>query len=174
MSNDNEMSADVQNNIQITFNLYKNDKNKINKLKLRTMLFSFVMYKNSATDINQYIEEQYGPDKEEFDFDEVCDLVNSKLKTSKVNEADEIFTYITGKNDSNYLKKSDLKKAFAAYNIEVSSKELDEMMKYITAPKKKDNNEVEEEEEEEEEEKEEEKINKASKSQFKAFYCDKK
>jgi hypothetical protein len=174
MSNDNEMSVDVQNNIQITFNLYKNDKNKINKLKLRTMLFSFVMYKNSATDINQYIEEQYGPDKEEFDFDEVCDLVNSKLKASKVNEADEIFTYITGKSDSNYLKKSDLKKAFATYNIEVSPKELDEMMKYITAPKKKDNNEVEEEEEEEEEEKEEEKINKASKSQFKAFYCDKK
>jgi hypothetical protein len=138
------------------------------------MLFSFVMYKNSATDINQYIEEQYGPDKEEFDFEEVCDLVNSKLKASKVNEADEIFTYITGKSDSNYLKKSDLKKAFATYNIEVSPKELDEMMKYITAPKKKDNNEVEEEEEEEEEEKEEEKINKASKSQFKAFYCDKK
>lgn len=42
------------------------------------------------------------------------------------------------------------------------------MMKYIIALKKKDKDETEEEE------KDEEKIIKVSKSQFKAFYCDKK
>ena len=30
MLNDNEMSVDVQNNIQITFNLYKNDTHNYN------------------------------------------------------------------------------------------------------------------------------------------------
>ena len=48
-----EMSIDIKNDILLAFNLYKNENDKINKLKLRTLLFSFVMYKNSAEEIKQ-------------------------------------------------------------------------------------------------------------------------
>ena len=102
MGDDNEIPLDLQNDIKLAFDLYKNEKEKINKLKLRTLLFSFCMYKNSASDINEYIETETDPDKEEFDFDIVCLLVNQKLKSAKNKDADEIFNYmITNKNDKN-------------------------------------------------------------------------
>ena len=62
----------VKQDYSKAFDLYKNEKEKINKLKLRTLLFSFCMYKNSASDINEYIETETDPDKEEFDFDIFC------------------------------------------------------------------------------------------------------
>ena len=34
-----ELSIDLKNDIELAFNLFKNENNKINKLKLRTMLF---------------------------------------------------------------------------------------------------------------------------------------
>ena len=77
---ENEIPSDLKNDIQLAFDLFKNEKEKISKLKLRTLLFSFVMYKNSASDINNYIEEQINPEQEEFSFNEVCDFVNLKLK----------------------------------------------------------------------------------------------
>ena len=43
MAEENEMPLDIKNDIQLAFNLYKNENNKINKLKLRTIIFSFVM-----------------------------------------------------------------------------------------------------------------------------------
>ena len=167
-----EMSIDVKNDILLAFNLYKNENNKINKLKLRTLLFSFVMYKNSAEEINKYIENQTKPDQEEFDFDEVCDMVNLKLRASKEKEADEVFNYICQKNDNHFLKESDFVKAFKNNEIDISLKEIKEMMKFI-ANNKNDNNEDEKKEEDENvenEEEEEKEIEKVSKAQFKGFY----
>jgi hypothetical protein len=78
-----EMPLDIKTDIQIAFNLMKNESNKINKLKLRTLLFSFVMYKYSAKDINEYIETKTSPDQEIFTFDDVCFLINEKLKEAR-------------------------------------------------------------------------------------------
>ena len=163
MSDENEIPPDLLNDIRLAFDLYKNEKEKISKLKLRTLLFSFCMYKSSASDIN--------PDKEEFDFDIVCILVNQKLKSAKNKDADEIFNYmITNKNDKNdteNLKSEDFSKAFKKYGIDASDAEIREMMKYMTSNKKKDEDSEQEEEEEENEEVIPEKITKV---QFKKFY----
>src|SRR5688500_7419273 len=60
-----EMSEDLKNDLLLAYNLYKNDEGKINKLKLRTLLFSFAMYKSSPKDINDFISEYY-PKQDEF------------------------------------------------------------------------------------------------------------
>ena len=167
-----EMSIDIKNDILLAFNLYKNENDKINKLKLRTLLFSFVMYKNSAEEINKYIENQTKIDQEEFDFDEVCEMVNLKLKASKEKEADEVFNYICEKNDNHFLKENDFVRAFKNNEIDISLKEIKEMMKFI-ANNKNENEEDEKKEEEENienEEEEEKEIEKVSKAQFKGFY----
>ena len=171
MSDENEIPPDLLNDIRLTFDLYKNEKEKISKLKLRTLLFSFCMYKSSASDINEYIESETDPDKEEFDFDIVCILVNQKLKSAKNKDADEIFNYMiankSDKNDTDNLKSEDFSKAFKKYGIDASDAEIREMMKYMTSNKKKDEDSEQEEEEEENEEDIPEKINKV---QFKKFY----
>jgi Ca2+-binding EF-hand superfamily protein len=166
-----EMSIDIKNDILLAFNLYKNENNKINKLKLRTLLFSFVMYKNSAEEINKYIENQTKPEQEEFDFDEVCEMVNLKLKASKEKEADEVFNYICQKNDNHFLRENDFVRAFKNNEIDISLKEIKEMMKFI-ANHKNQNEEDEKDEEnfEGNEEEEEKEIEKVSKAQFKGFY----
>ena len=166
-----EMSIDIKNDILLAFNLYKNENNKINKLKLRTLLFSFVMYKNSAEEINKYIENHTKPEQEEFDFDEVCEMVNLKLKASKEKEADEVFNYICQKNDNHFLRENDFVRAFKNNEIDISLKEIKEMMKFI-ANHKNQNEEDEKDEENFEcnEEEEEKEIEKVSKAQFKGFY----
>ena len=73
-----ELPIDVKNDLQLAFNLYKNENNKINKLKLRTILFSFVMYKGSSSEINEFIETKTLKEKEYYTFDDVCDLVKEK------------------------------------------------------------------------------------------------
>ena len=173
MGDDNEIPLDLQNDIKLAFDLYKNEKEKINKLKLRTLLFSFCMYKNSASDINEYIETETDPDKEEFDFDIVCLLVNQKLKSAKNKDADEIFNYMISnkndKNDTDNLKSEDFSKAFKKYGIDASDAEIGEMMKYMTRKQKKTRDESDEDEEEEEEQ-EEDIPEKITKAQFKKFY----
>ena len=132
MESEEEMSVDLKHDIQLGFNLFKNEKNQINKLKLRTLLFSFVMYKSSSGDINQFIEEQTSPDKEFFTFDEVCKLVNFKIKIAKDKEADEVFNYLSsGKNDQHYITEHDIEKGFETYAIGASPDEVKEMMKYM-------------------------------------------
>ena len=127
-----ELSVDLKNDIELAFNLFKNENNKINKLKLRTMLFSFIMYKSSSSDINQFIEEQTSEDQEFFTFEEVCRLVNYKLKNAKDKEADEVFTYLSsGKNDQHYITEHDIEKGFETYAIGASPEEVKEMMKYM-------------------------------------------
>lgn len=73
-----EMTEDMKNDIQLAFNIYKNDKGFVNKLKMRTLLFSFAMYKSSPKDINDFIAEYY-PNQEEFELEQLIRLVNSKL-----------------------------------------------------------------------------------------------
>ena len=161
-----DISPDLKNDIRLAFDIYKTKNDTINKLKLRTILFSFIMYKNSAGEINKDIEENSKPDQEEFTFDDVCKLINIKIGSSKLKEADEIFNYITNKNDSSHLNSDDFKKVFKDYNIGVDDNEIKELMQYIVEDKKHND---------EEEGEEEEDINEAipssiTRNQFKNFY----
>ena len=170
MAEENEIPLDVKNDVQLAFNLFKNEKNKVNKLKLRTILFSFVMYKFSASDINSFIENVMG-DKELFSFEDVCDLVNMRLQDAKEREAEELFNNLENKNENAKLKKGDLIEAFHNNGIEVEEKEVDQMMQYMEKMDEKEN--------EEEENQEEKKTNKnagekhITRDQFKKFYCEK-
>ena len=145
MAEDNEIPLDIKNDIELAFNLYKNENNKINKLKLRTILFSFVMYKYSASDINEFIESRTLKDKELYTFDDVCDLVKEKMMDSKERESDELFNYIVNnkkdKDEINKMNKKQLEKAFNENDISIEEDELDKMIEYM---QKKENDEEEE------------------------------
>ena len=43
-----ELSIDIKNDLLLAFNVFKNERNNISKLKIRTLLFTFAMYKSSA------------------------------------------------------------------------------------------------------------------------------
>jgi uncharacterized protein YneF (UPF0154 family) len=145
-----EMSVDVKHDIKLAFNLYKNEKNQINKLKLRTILFSMVMYKSSASDINQFIEEQTSPEKEWFNYDEVCKLVKLKHKFAKEKEAEEVYNFLCG--NAHKLTEESIKAGFDAYGVGVSVEEIQEMMKYMIAPDEERKRKMEEERKRKEEE----------------------
>ena len=138
MSEIKEIPADIKNDIKQAFDLYKNENNKINKLKLRTMLFSFVMYKNSSSDINDYIDSKLSNEKELYSFDDVCDLINDKYEEAKENDADELFDYIMNNKNDEKITKKQISKAFESSNIDVDEKEIDKMIEFIK--KKKNNN----------------------------------
>ena len=185
MSEDTEIPLDIKNDIELAFNLYKNENNKINKLKLRTLLFSFIMYKYSASDINEYIESRTLKEKELYTFDDVCDLVKEKLLDSKARDSDELFNYIVNnKNENSKMTKNQLAEAFKSNQIEVDEKELDKMIEYMKRGQNDENRKEQEEEnvENEEMEKEEggedEKKKSNSKDvtreQFKNFYVEQK
>ena len=172
MADDNEIPLDIKNDIKNAFNLFKNENNKINKLKLRTLLFSFVFYKFSASDINEYIESKTLKDKELYTFDDVCDLIKEKLMEAKARESDELFNYIVNnKNENSKMTKKQLAEAFKNNEIEVDESELDKMIEYMKRKKIDYGMDMEEEEEN---------INKVTMSkdiaraQFKQFYIEKK
>ena len=173
MSEENEIPLDIKNDIQLAFNLYKNEKNKINKLKLRTILFSFVMYKYSASEINEFIESRTLKEKEFYSFDDVCDLVKEKLLESKERESDELFNYIVNnkkdKTEINKMNKAQLMNAFKENEINIEENELDKMFEYI---QRKDNEEEEENVEDEEKKSNEKKD--VGRNGFKKFYIEKK
>jgi len=73
-----EISEDLKNDLLVAFNLYKNEEGLISKLKIRTLLFSFAMYKSAPKDINDFISE-YFPKQEEFTFENLLKLVLNKL-----------------------------------------------------------------------------------------------
>ena len=54
MAEKDEIPFELKNDIKIAFDLFKNENNKITKLKLRTLLFSFIMFRSSAGEINRY------------------------------------------------------------------------------------------------------------------------
>ena len=175
MSDDTEIPLDLKNDIQLAFNLYKNENNKINKLKLRTILFSFIMYKYSASDINDFIESRTLKEKELYNFDDVCDLIKEKLAESKERDSDELFNYIVNnKNENSKMTKKQLKDAFDSNHIDVDEKEIDKMIEYMKR-KQVEENEMGLDGEENEEEKKKATLSKdISRSQFKQFYVEQK
>ena len=170
MSENIELPIDVKNDLQLAFNLYKNENNKINKLKLRTILFSFVMYKYSSSEINEFIETKTLKDKEFYTFDDVCDLVKEKLTESKSRESDELFDYIVSnknnKNEINRMTKKQLMNAFEENEIHIEPNEIEEMLEYMN----KDEATEEEENEEDEENHKNNKFNDVGRAEFKKFF----
>ena len=189
MSETKEIPADIKNDIKLAFDLYKNENNKINKLKLRTLLFSFVMYKSSPSDINDYIDSKTSNENELYSFDDVCDLINEKLEEAKEKDADELYDYIVNnKNEKNKITKRQIKNAFESCCIDLDEKEIDKMIDFIKHKKK--NGEEEKEKEKEEKESKENQENKENqelkkkkstkeiinitREEFKEFYVEQK
>ena len=172
MSDDNEIPLDIKNDIQLAFNLFKNENNKINKLKLRTLLFSFIFYKFSASDINKFIETKTLKDKELYTFDDVCDFIKEKLLEAKARESDELFNYIVNnKNENSKMSRKQLSEAFKNNEIDVDDEELDKMIEYM---KKKQFDEYEGMELDEEELKKATLSKDIYRNQFKKFYVEQK
>ena len=183
-----EMPLDIKTDLKIAFDFMKSEKNTINKLKLRTLIFSFVMYKYSAKDINEYIEDQMKElgmpeDQENFTFDELCTIISDRLEDARERESDELFNYIASKkNHVDKITKRELENIFDTYKLGVDKEDLEKMMNYMANNDETEQNEellMEENEEDEEENKIEEikkkkKINSVTREQFKKFYTEKK
>ena len=164
MSEHKEIPADIKNDIKLAFDLYKNENNKINKLKLRTLLFSFIMYKSSPSDINDYIDSKESNGKELYSFEDVCDLINDRLEEAKESDADELYDYIVNnKNDSSKISKKQISSAFSSCNIDVDEKEIDRMIDYIKHRKKGEDGENKGKE-----------SNYVDRGEFKEFYVEQK
>ena len=131
MGDKDELPFDLKNDIKIAFDLFKNENNKITKLKLRTLLFSFIMFKSSAGEINKYIEDKTSPNQHLFDLNDVYDLIKLKLREAKMKEAEELLKFVNGNNSSDIIRESDLSKAFQKYKIDISDKEVKEMFNYM-------------------------------------------
>ena len=131
MGDKDELPFDLKNDIKIAFDIFKNENNKVTKLKLRTILFSFIMFKSSAGDINKYIEEKISPTQQLFELDDVYDLIKLKLREAKMKEANELLNFVNGNNSSEIIKESDLSRAFQKYKIDISDKEVKEMFMYM-------------------------------------------
>ena len=130
MGDKDEIPFDLKNDIKIGFDLFKNENNKITKLKLRTLLFSFIMFESSAGDINKYIEEKISPTQQLFDLDDVYDLVKEKLKEAKAKEANELLNFINTDN-KDIISESHLAQAFQKHKIDINRKEIKEMILYM-------------------------------------------
>ena len=131
MGDKDELPFDLKNDIKIAFDIFKNENNKVTKLKLRTILFSFIMFKSSAGDINKYIEDKTSPTQQLFDLDDVYELIKQKLRDAKIKEANELLNFVNGNNSSDIIKESDLSRAFQKYKIDISDKEVKEMFMYM-------------------------------------------
>ena len=131
MTDKDEISFELKNDIKIAYNLFKNESNKITKLKLRTLLFSFIMFKSSAGEINKYIEDTISPSQELFDLDELYLLIKLKLKEAKEKEADELIYAINGNETSEIVKESDFLKTLQKHKIDMNEKDVKEMFQYM-------------------------------------------
>ena len=184
-----EMPLDVKTDLKIAFDFMKNETNTINRLKLRTLVFSFVMYKYSAKEINEYIEEQMKelgmPDEQEnFTFEELCAIISPRLDEAKERESDELFNYISSKkNYVNKISKKELENIFSNYKLGIEEEDLNKMINYMVNNDEfgQNNEQLSEENEEDEEEikieesiKKKKKINSVTREQFKKFYTEKK
>ncbi len=131
MTDKDEIPFELKNDIKIAFDLFKNETNKITKLKLRTLLFSFIMFKSSAGEINRYIEDTISPTQELFNLDELYLLIRLKLKEAKLKEANELIYAINGNETSEIVKESDFLKALQKHKIDMSEKDVKEMFQYM-------------------------------------------
>ena len=180
----NEMPLDIKTDIKMAFDFMKSENNTINKLKLRTLIFSFVMYKYSAKDINDYIDDKLSEmgipeDQENFTFDEVCALINEKLDEARERESDELFDYISSRRiQRDKITKKELENIFQNYKLGVEDEDLDKMMNYMVNNDESEQNEENEDDEDEEikisTNKKKKKINSVTREQFKKFYTEKK
>ena len=131
MTDKDEIPFELKNDIKIAFDLFKNENNKITKLKLRTLLFSFIMFKSSASEINRYIEDKLSPKQELFDLDDLNLLIRLKLKEAKLKEANELIYAINGNESSEIIKESDFLKTLQKHKIDMNEKDVKEMFQYI-------------------------------------------
>ena len=131
MTDKDEIPFELKNDIKIAYDLFKNESNKITKLKLRTLLFSFIMFKSSAGEINKYIEDTISPSQELFSLDELYLLIKLKLKEAKEKEADELIYAINGNETSEIVKESDFLKALQKHKIDMNEKDVKEMFQYM-------------------------------------------
>ena len=131
MADKDEIPFELKNDIKIAYDLFKNESNKITKLKLRTLLFSFIMFKSSAGEINKYIEDTISPSQELFDLDELYLLIKLKLKEAKEKEADELIYAINGNETSEIVKESDFLKILQKHKIDMNEKDVKEMFQYM-------------------------------------------
>ena len=131
MTDKEEIPFELKNDIKIAYDLFKNESNKITKLKLRTLLFSFIMFKSSAGEINKYIEDTISPSQELFDLDELYLLIKLKLKEAKEKEADELIYAINGNETSEIVKESDFLKILQKHKIDMNEKDVKEMFQYM-------------------------------------------
>ena len=131
MTDKDEIPFELKNDIKIAYDLFKNESNKITKLKLRTLLFSFIMFKSSAGEINKYIEDTISPTQELFDLDELYLLIKLKLKEAKEKEADELIYAINGNETSEIVKESDFLKILQKHKIDMNEKDVKEMFQYM-------------------------------------------
>ena len=131
MTDKDEIPFELKNDIKIAYDLFKNESNKITKLKLRTLLFSFIMFKSSAGEINKYIEDTISPSQELFDLDELYLLIKLKLKEAKEKEADELIYAINGNETSEIVKESDFLKTLQKHKIDMNEKDVKEMFQYM-------------------------------------------
>ena len=185
-----EMPLDLKTDLKLAFDFMKSDKNTINKLKLRTLIFSFIMYKYSAKEINEYIEDEMKElgipaDQENFTFDELCAIISDRLEEARENESDELFNYISSKkNYVDKITKRELENIYDNYKLGVDREDLEKMMNYMVSNDETESNNdellLEDNEEDEEENKIQEnikkkkKINSVTREQFKRFYTEKK
>ena len=135
MGDKDEIPFELKNDIKIAFDLFKNENNKITKLKLRTLLFSFIMFKSSAGEINRYIEEKISPTQEFFNLEELNFLIESKLKEAKMKEANELIYAINGNESSEIIKELNKKKYILSSITKIKmnsqkAKILSELFKY--------------------------------------------
>ena len=131
MTDKDEIPFELKNDIKIAFDLFKNENNKITKLKLRTLLFSFIMFKSSASEINKYIEDTLSPKQELFDLDDLNLLIKLKLKEAKFKEANELIYAISGNENSDIVKESDFLRVLQKHKIDMNEKDVKEMFQYI-------------------------------------------
>ena len=139
MTNKDDIPFELKNDIKIAFDIFKNENNKINKLKLRTILFSFIMFKSSAGEINRYIEETISPTQEFFDLEELSLLIRLKLKEAKLKEANELLYAINGNETSEVVKESDFLKTLRKHKIDMNENDVKEMFQYINDDKDSNN-----------------------------------
>lgn len=115
------------------------------------------MYKSGSGEINQFIEEQTSEDQEFFTYDEVCRMINFKLRSAKEKESDELFGFIASNKNDTYLSEKELAKAYKTFELEANDKDIKEMVRYILGDSNESSGNI-----------------KVSKEQFTKFYSDTK
>jgi len=93
------------------------------------------MYKSSPKQINDYIGEFF-PKQEEFTFENLLTLIYFKLKNIKEIETDSLFNIINSGKSQIYFGKPEITKAFEGNGIEISDREIIEMMSFMTGNEK--------------------------------------